>query len=209
MTSPATGPLRAVRVAVVTAVVLLLGVGAHVLGGGRLPTAVVLVVLAVLLAPAVVLATRTRLGTGKGMALLGGAQLGIHLALHAMAPTAGVAVAHHHVHGGDVAVLAALHAQAGAPGAMATMSGMSGMSAMAGLTPTMLLAHAVGTAVTAWLLARGEDVLWRVLSFLLPTVPGRVRLPGRPTALVPALRARRSSALCRPIGSRAPPLPAT
>ena len=206
MTSPAAGPLRAVRVAVVTAVVLLLGVGAHVLGGGRLPTAVVLVVLAVLLAPAVVLATRTRLGTGKGMALLGGAQLGIHLALHAMAPTAGVAVAHHHVHGGDVAVLAALHAQSGAPGAMATMSGMP---AMAGLTPTMLLAHAVGTAVTAWLLARGEDVLWRVLSFLLPTVPGRVRLPGRPTARVPALRARRSSALCRPIGSRAPPLPAT
>ena len=40
--------------------------------------------------------------------------------------------------------------------------------------PAMLAAHLAATVLTAWLLARGEEWLWRTVDALLRT-PGRVR----------------------------------
>ncbi len=215
MTSPATGPLRALRLAAVTAVVLVLGIGAHVLAGGLMPSPVVVAVLAVLLVPAVLTATRSQVRAGRAVALLGGAQLAIHLVLHSMEPVVGTAAALH-VHGQDAVVAAgaraaAVGAQTGMAGmaGMAGMSGSGGMAAMAGLTPAMLLAHAAGTVVTAWLLARGEAVLWLVLCFLVPGLPGSVRPLPRPAGVAVTPLPRAASTSVAPVGSRAPPLPAT
>jgi hypothetical protein len=43
-------------------------------------------------------------------------------------------------------------------------------------SPTMLLAHVVAAMLSGWLIARGEDVLWRVLGWLVRPL-GRVVVP--------------------------------
>ncbi len=208
MTSPAVGPLRALRAGVLAAVLLTLGSLAHVVGGGELPAPLVLVVLGILLTPLVLAATRRRLTAGRAAAYLGGAQLGIHLVLHSLHPVSGSATAAPLAHCGDLTLIASAHAS-GAMGASAdagAMADMARMGGVLGLTPTMVLAHAVATAVTAWLLGRGEDILWRVIRALLPpraTVaaipPWRVPAP-RPTRRIPR------TAWAAPLGARAPPL---
>jgi hypothetical protein len=166
---------------------------------------VVLVVLGVMLTPVVLAATRVRLSAGRAAALLAGAQLGIHLSLHAMHPVTGSATAMHHVHGGDAAVLASAHAS-GALGASAEMVGMAHMGGFLGLTPVMLLAHTVATVMTAWLVARGEALLWAVVATLLPRLPRPVRLPRRgPSHLTLPPQRLREAVRSGPLGSRAPP----
>ncbi len=209
MTSPAAGPLRALRAAVLASVVLTLGSVAHAAAGGGTPTPVVLVVLGLLLTPLVLVATRRRLGTGRAAAYLGGAQLGIHLVLHSLTPVAGTAEGVPPVHCGDLDLVTAAHAS-GALGASADLTAMADMAQMGGvlgLTPPMLLAHAVATGLTAWLLGRGEAILWRVVRALLPhrARPADIPVPHVPTGrtLARAIEAVRSA----PVGPRAPPLP--
>jgi len=214
MTSAAAGPVRILRAALLAAVLLTGGAVAHAVGGGMLPSPLVLAVLGVLLVPVVLAATRRRLGPGRAAAYLALSQLGIHLALHSMHPVTGSASAAP-VHCGDAAMVAAAHAS-GALGATGRLdpAGMVGMPGMAdggflGLTPAMVLAHAVATVLLAWVVARGEDVLWLVVSLLLPRVPRPVRLPAHARLLVTlARRPLREGPSCSPLGSRAPPAPA-
>ena len=95
--------------------------------------------------------------------LLGGAQAAVHLVLSAMAPVTGTAAAAH-VHEG-------LPAGLGAGGAVVAHGHLPGAG--------MLLLHVAATVLTALLLARAEDVLWRVVTLLLPRYAGRVRVPSR------------------------------
>jgi hypothetical protein len=188
------GVVRASRAAVATLLVLGLAASAHTLGGGVAPGALALAVLALLISPLTWWATRRRLGPWRLVALLGGAQALVHAGLTAMAPHAGTAAAGH-VHGG---VPAGLVAEA----AGATASAHPGH----GLGASMLLAHALATAVTAVVLSRAEDVLWRVVAVLLP----RVGRPAPAPLLVRPLRAPEPLALAgrspRPLGGRAPPV---
>ncbi len=185
------GLLRASRAALATLLVLGLAVSAHTLGGGTPPGLMASVVLALLVAPVAWWCARRRLGPVRLVALLGGAQVAVHLALSAMAPVSGGA-SPVHVHGGlppdlGPASDAAVHAQH-TPGA------------------SMLLAHVVATVLTALVLARAEDVLWRVVTLLLPRPLGRPGIPVEVrTAAAPAVVVL-SGRAPRPLGGRAPPV---
>ncbi len=152
--------LRTLRSGLTVLVVLGLATSAHVLGGGQAPGAVGLGVIGLALAGPVWWAAGRRLGTGPLAALLGAAQVFVHLSLMAMAPTSGGS-ATVHVHGGLPPGMATGLPDAAAP--MAMHHGLGG---------TMLLAHTVATVVTALVLARGEAALWHVR-------PGAAATPAR------------------------------
>ncbi|MBM6404689.1 hypothetical protein JQN72_10595 [Phycicoccus sp. CSK15P-2] len=181
------GVLRASRAALATLLVLGLAVSAHSGGGGHVPGVAAWLVLGALVAPVAWWATRRRLGALPLLILLGGAQTLVHGALLAMAPTSGGS-ASAHVHG---AVPVGLGPEA------AHTAHVPGTS--------MVLAHVVGTVVSALLLARAEDVLWRLVASLLPVLPDPARPPfvGRPTP-APAPRPLAGRPV-RPVGGRAPP----
>ena len=129
-----------------------------------------------------------------------------------MEPAPGTAVAAAHLgHGRDAAILASAHASgelAGMPG-LVELSGLAGVPETSGmLSPTMLVAHVLGTVVAAWLVARAEAILWRVIGVLFLALPAPLRPAGRAPLgtgdLVVAPRAR----LRAPVGSRGPPRPA-
>jgi len=182
MPSPATGPLRVLRAALVAVTTVALGALAHVLGGGAPPSVTVLVVLVALgFAPAV-LATRRRLGPVLAVALLGAGQALVHVALGLVGPMAclvpGVPAGPHAGHGiaGAAAGLAQLSASAGGvSGGVLTTGG-----AAAGCAPTavhvmvgastMVALHALATVATGVLLAGGERALWWLATWLRPVV---------------------------------------
>jgi hypothetical protein len=185
------GLLRGSRAALATLLVLGLSVSAHTLGGGAPPGLMASVVLALLVGPVAWWCARRRLGPVRLVALLGGAQVAVHLALSAMAPMSGAA-SPAHVHGGLPAALGPA----------------SGAAAHAHQTPdaSMFLAHVVATLLTALVLARAENVLWRVVTLLLPRPLGRPAIPVEArTALAPVLVVL-SGRAPRPLGGRAPPV---
>ena len=184
------GVLRATRAALVTLLVVGLAASAHALGGGAAPGLITSGVLALLVGPVAWWCTRRRMTSLRLVVLLGGAQAAVHVALATMAPAAGTATAAH-VHGSLPAGLAA------GGGAVAHASHAD---------PSMLLAHLAGTVLTALLLARGEDVLWRVVVLLLPHTVTPVSPPPRPlTCSAPVLPVLTGRAP-RPLGGRAPPV---
>ena len=141
---------RAVRIAVLGGSSLLLATAAHALGGGVLPSAGVLVVLALLLGLVAVPLTMRRCRLAVLLPVLAVEQLAVHLALTAAAGPAqcvpgGLPGGTHHQ----------LLSGCTAGPAGATVGSLSGSA-------TMLLGHLVAVAVTAWLLARGEAWLWRI-----------------------------------------------
>ena len=140
---------RAVRVAVLGAASLVLATSAHIIGGGTLPSLGVLALTALVLGLVAVPLTGRRCRTGVLVAVLGVQQSLLHLVLTAVAEQRGC---------GPSGLVATAH-QLGAACAM-NMSMDMPMTA-AGPSWPMILAHAAGTAATAWLLARGEAWLWR------------------------------------------------
>jgi hypothetical protein len=182
--------LHVSRAAVATLLVLGLASSAHTLGGGDAPGPMAGVVLALVVGPLAWWCTRRRLSAVRLLALLGGAQVLVHAALTAMAPGAGTG--------------SALHVHGGLPPGLGGSDGP--LHAHHGIGPGMLLAHVVATVVTALVLARAEDVLWRVVLLLLPrrTRPARVPAGFRtaPSPVVVAVTGR----VPRPLGGRAPPV---
>jgi hypothetical protein len=84
----------------------------------------------------------------------------------------------------------------------------TGSVTMAMPTLPMLAAHLAATAVTAWVLARGEAWLWRTLRGVL-AVPLAVRIGATPRVWVFHRDAVRSSTRwARPDAPRGPPEPA-
>jgi hypothetical protein len=158
--APTRGLVRLARAGIFGGSSLLLATGAHLLGGGSLPGAGVLLVAAVLLALLVAVLTARRCRFGVVVGVLAVQQLGLHelFGLAAAARTCALPVTGSH----------ALHV-VGASGvepsaSCATGAGMA-MAMTAGGTPAWVMgaAHVVAVLATAWLLARGEAWLWRAV----------------------------------------------
>ena len=150
-------PFHLLRASSVAAVILTLASGAHLAGGGQLPTPAILLAVLALTTLGSTTATRLRLGFPALAALLGGGQLALHEMFTAFgspgAAAPGAASPHTaHLAGADVLAPAAGHLHP-----TDTASG-----------PLMLAAHTLATLACALLLARGEAALWALAAWLRP-----------------------------------------
>ena len=191
-TDPTAGPWRLARVAGLGIAAYGLAVGAHVGAGGGLPGWPASVMLTALLGVlGVAFTTRRR----RLPALLG--------ALTA----AQVVLARHPLAAGRARVVVwpggrrSPRRDSSCDPSVAT----TGSVAMAMPSLPMLLAHLAATAVTAWVLARGEAWLWRTLQGVL-AVPVAVRIGATPRVWVLQREAARSTTRwIRPDAPRGPP----
>lgn len=190
MDAPTRGATRLARAAAFGVATLALTSGAHVAGGGGLPSMTVLATLAIPLTLAALALTGRRCGP----VLLLGSMTAAQVLLHE--------------------TLSALTAQA--PGGMAGQMSAASASAMGGHvmahadhgSVTMTAAHVVATVVTAVVLARGEQALWQLVSRFLPALPGEPALVARRPLQRPALLrvpALAPSAVSGGPGLRGPP----
>jgi hypothetical protein len=181
------GWARLARAGVFGGASLFLATAGHVVGGGTLPGAGLLSLVAMGLALLSVTLTVRRLRFGVLLAALGLEQLLLHLLFHA-------------------STTAATCASVIMPGhTMSTAVCGSGTSTAASWP--MVLGHALAVLATAWLLAGGERWLWAVTDRIhryAGAAPGRVRRP-RPV-VVAVLAAYLVSARWVLTGPRAPPL---
>ena len=155
-------PFHFLRAAAVSAGILTLAAGAHVLGGGDLPGPGILLAVLALTGLAATTATRFRLNVAAMTALLGAGQLALHeifTAFSAPGLATGALAADGH------------HASGAAAPAMGSAAHLHGTDSAEGTL--MLMAHIVATAACALLLAKGEDALWALAAWLRPLV----RLP--------------------------------
>lgn len=190
--------MRAARAAGFALLAVVLAVGAHGLGGGRLPSAGTVLALWLAVLPVAGLLARRTWGPGPLVAALGVLELGLHHALglgtavgaaapegtsaaaatHRAAASA-VAGAAHGSHG------AAQHGDALASAAHTVGSGAVPAYASAGhdhhTGTLMLLGHVVATVLTAVLLARGDALLARLWAWA--TLRDLPRTDVRPLAL--------------------------
>lgn len=148
---PTTGRSRLLRGTVLGLASMMLACGAHLWAGGNLPDVAVLAVLCAIVGSAAVVLTGRRCNFAVLLAVLAVEQPLLHYALtettRCVAPT----------------TLAGSHAGAGglvchpAAGLTAEVAA-SGPATHA----SMLAAHIIATLLTAWMLAKGEAVLWRL-----------------------------------------------
>jgi hypothetical protein len=191
MFAPTRGATRVARAAAFGVAVLTIAAGAHVAGGGALPSMTVLALLAIPVTVAAAALTSRRCGLGLLLGSMAAAQLLLHETLMALAAP---------VPGGMSEQMSATSAAAMGGHAMANADGRS---------VTMTAAHAVATVVTALVLARGEQALWLLVSRLLPTLPGEpiVVGHGRPQAPAPAsVPVMVRSLVSGGVGLRGPPV---
>ena len=166
-TSRTQAPFHALRSGAVSLVVVLLAAGAHIVGGGTLPTAPVLLALVVLTALVATLATRFKLNLVSMAGLLGAGQLVLHEAFTALGPiTATGPAANHHLGGESLDPgmdIAATHTHE-----LGTAFGA-----------LMLVGHILATLASAVVLAKGEDAMWQLAAWLRPllTLPTLVFRP--------------------------------
>lgn len=149
---PTTGAHRLVRVAALGGTSLVLACAAHMVGGGHLPSAGVLIVAGILIGLVAVTATTRRCRTGVLLGLLAVQQIILHLVFEASAAAAGCGV---------MSEVAGHHATMSAHAAPACMM-TSAADTMSMPGWAMWVGHLVATLLTALLLARGEAWLWRV-----------------------------------------------
>jgi hypothetical protein len=151
-------PFHALRSGAISLVIVLLAAGAHVVGGGALPTAPVLLALVALTALATTLATRFKLNVVTMTTLLGAGQLALHEAFSALGPVDAAAPGTQHHLGGEslspAVDLAASHTHQ-----LGTTFGA-----------LMLLSHVIATLGSALILAKGEDALWQLAAWLRPLI---------------------------------------
>lgn len=163
------------RSVLLTAVILSLAAGAHVLGGGVLPEGSVLALLAVLtLLPVVVLGKR-RMSLADLVGVLGGGQVLMHAAFAAFSgpqnctPAFMAGISH--------------HAQSLALSCAVSDSAASAGPSLSGLLSPMAIAHFLAVIVTAWAIARGErslEHLWAWVSARVPDSPPVLSAAARP-----------------------------
>ncbi|MFJ5957573.1 hypothetical protein ACIQC5_16640 [Paenarthrobacter sp. NPDC092416] len=157
-TSQPRAPFHALRSGAISIVTVVLAAGAHVVGGGALPTAPVLAALVALTALAATLATRLKLNFVAMAALLGAGQLALHEAFTALGPVATTAQGTaHHLAGEPLSPT--LYTAAEHTHALGTTFGA-----------LMLAAHIIATIGSAVLLAKGEAALWQLAAWLRPLV---------------------------------------
>lgn len=175
-TSQPRAPFHALRSGVISLVVVLLAAAAHIVGGGELPTAPVLLALVALTGLAATLATRFKLNLFTMAGLLGAGQLALHEAFTALSPiTANTQGTNHH-----------LGTESLSPGLdiAATHSHQLGTA----LGTMMFVGHVLATVATAVVLAKGEDALWQLAAWLRPllALPTLVFRPDAGASLIAA-----------------------
>lgn len=217
MSSPASGSLRGLRVAVVAVAGTLLAAAAHAIAGGPLPSAGTVAMASLIPALGGLWLSRRRRGWFSIAAVLGGVQVLLHAWLMSATATGACLVGG----GGHVAHAAAAMVRCPAGPGMAGMSPTpTGLSVPLGpLTGrylsdgslVMLLAHVVAVLLTAVVLAAGEHAVWQLMQWLRPALRV-VRaefpvIPGQPRAVpvVAAPVARRRSVELGGPGRRGPP----
>lgn len=219
--SPDSGAPRLARILVFALVTVALSAGGHTVGGGGLPPASTLVLLAPpILLLSVWLSSRQR-GPRELLAVLAIAQGLLHVVYHwahaaSMTPVAlHPQAANGHLMHGHLMPGQLLIEQAGtSPGVHTLQHAAHGAvgGALSGMmpSPAMLTAHIVATLATAWVMARGEQALWRMAHRLhvrlWPVVP--IVSPPPLTGCLPDTDRR--SVLSRGVGrvlaTRGPPL---
>ncbi|HET9654781.1 MAG TPA: hypothetical protein VFP72_05470 [Kineosporiaceae bacterium] len=208
MSSPASGSLRAVRVAVIAVIGTLLAAVAHVAGAGRLPGVGPTALAAVVPALGGLWLSRRRRGWPSIVAVLGGVQFVLHSWFMAATATTGCLV-HAAGHAGHLGVTGVRCSPAAMPGMQLPVAPTDTGSGSVGL----LIAHVLAVAATAAVLAAGERALWELVQWLRPVllaVTGQLALPvlpGRPGAVpasAPVLRWRTRIGLGG-TGRRGPP----
>ena len=147
------------RIGLLGATSMTLATTAHVVGGGPVPPAGVLLVSGLLVGLVAVTVTARRCRFRVLVALLAVEQVLLHWLFTAAAAMTGCngvphATAHH---GGSLEAMGC----APAPG-----DGMGGV-ALGTAAPAMWSAHAAAVLGTAWLLARGEAWLWRMADLVV------------------------------------------
>ncbi len=162
-TNHARPPFHFLRAASLSTGVLTLAAGAHVAGGGDLPSPGILLAVLALTVLAATTATRLRLNFPAMLTVLGAGQFILHEAFTAFS-SSGTAVS---------ATASGPHDAhlAGAAAPVIAASGHIHDSGSAGIL--MLLTHSLATAACALLLAKGEAALWALAAWLRPLV----RLP--------------------------------
>ncbi|MFW0771805.1 hypothetical protein ACLRGI_01380 [Paenarthrobacter nitroguajacolicus] len=154
--SQSRAPFHALRSGAISLVVVLLAAGAHIVGGGELPTAPVLLALVALTALAATLATRFKLNVVTMAGLLGAGQLALHEAFTSLSPiTTNVQGTNHH-----------LGAEALNPGLDIAATHTHELGTAFGTM--MLVGHILATVASAMVLAKGEDALWQLAAWLRP-----------------------------------------
>lgn len=155
-TSQSRAPFHALRSGAISIVVVLLAAGAHVVGGGELPTAPVLLALVALTALAATLATRFKLNFFTLAGLLGAGQLALHEAFTTLSPiTASKQGMNHHLGG-----------EALSPGLDIAATHTHELGTAFGTM--MFVGHVLATFASAVVLAKGENALWQLAAWLRP-----------------------------------------
>ncbi|GLY13597.1 hypothetical protein Kisp01_06130 [Kineosporia sp. NBRC 101677] len=192
------GKLRVLRAGVFSACAVSLAAAAHVLAGGAAPAPFLLLTLGLLLAPPAAVAA----GRLRGAVPVGGTMIAVQAALHWLFG----------VFSGTAATCAQMSAHLGHPGEPSSMvchGGPMTMAEMGTSSPLMTLAHLAAAGMLGLLLSRGENALWRMLSWILRKLPGRFR-PFPATSRPRRAVARRAlplspDPLAGAVGRRGPP----
>ena len=173
MSSPASGSLRVLRVAVVAVAGTLLAVAAHVAAGGRLPSATAAAAASLIPAIGGLWLSRQRRGWLSIAAVLGGVQVLLHAWLMSATTTSTCVIAG----GGHTAPAAAAMVRCtgitmtgmslAVPGRRADSGSLPGWHLADG-SPAMLLAHAAAVVITALVLAAGERAVCSRCSGCVP-----------------------------------------
>jgi hypothetical protein len=154
--------VRVARAVVTSAAVLSLAAGAHAMGGGNLPAGNVVVALGSFVLLAVTVLSRWHLRLWTLVPALGGIQLALHGALSFLAPGNLSAVAdatYGHAHGAGVAM------------GFAATSDVSAHVHGASFSPSMLLAHAGASVITAVVLVGADQAARCALHWLQSVLP--------------------------------------
>ena len=193
---PLRGTSRAVRAAALGTASLVLAVGAHLLGGGALPGAGLLVLTAALLGLVAVTATARRVRLRLLLPLLTVEQVLLHALFDAGSGS-----------GPSCVAVGAAHAGHHAGEALLCTPGAAG-TAMAMPSWPMLAAHLLATAATTWVLLRGEAAVWSLADRVVRAAsPALSPWPASPApALLTAPARRPSRRPSRTAAPRGPPL---
>ena len=178
-TSHARTPFHSLRAAMVATTIVVLAAAAHVVGGGQLPAPAILAAFLALTGLVSTAATRLKLNVPAMTGLLGAGQVVLHEAFAAFStPIAGAAT-------GAGPLGAPGHHDGGVPLLVPPAGPVQSHALDSALALTMFAGHTLATLFCALLLARGEDALWQLATWLRPLV----QLPSPATPRPVALRA--------------------
>lgn len=175
---PTAGWARIVRVAVLGSASLVLAALAHLLGGGALPSLASSLPLLLFAGTVAALVTARRCRLPVLLPILGAGQVLLHLLFEASSRASGAGASTvSAAHTGHELCPAGLAAAAQPPSWL------------------MLAGHVLATALTAWVLARGEAALWRLADLFIRAA--RPQLTARPASL-PGFRVLETPRLLKP-----------